>query len=174
MFNIKVPLHPYKHDRKVTISLAESQAVCLSGRNGCGKTTVLKILAGHLQLPCTQPLSNAVYIPAVPILLNGLSVKHQLEYYQTLNKKTVSLDWLQDQLSQPVESLSKGQAQMLSLMQLCYGKSQIWLLDEPFNALDQYACNAFSQIMDEYIHAGGTVLYSSHIQMRKSDRCISL
>ena len=174
MFNIKVPTHPYRHDKKVTISLAENQAVCLSGRNGCGKTTVLKILAGHLQLSCTQPLSNAVYIPAEPILLNGLSVKRQLEYYQTLNPKILSIDWLQDQLTKPVESLSKGQAQMLSLMQLCYGKRQIWLLDEPFNALDEYACNTFSQFMDNHIHAGGAILYSSHIKLREGDQCILL
>ena len=63
---------------------------------------------------------------------------------------------------------------MLSLMQLCYGKRQIWLLDEPFNALYEYACNTFSQFMDNHIHAGGAILYSSHIKLREGDQCILL
>lgn len=169
---ISVPTHPFRHYKWINIPILQGQALRISGKNGVGKTTVLKILAGYYIIPGIQPLRSCSWLPSEPMLLEGMAVKSQLRFYQTLGEGNPS--WLQGCVDKQIHELSKGQKQLLHLTKLLYSSANIWLLDEPFTALDNDHTKQFSDIMDRHILSGGAVIYSSHENNRKQDQFICL
>ncbi|MCP8351713.1 ABC transporter ATP-binding protein [Candidatus Synchoanobacter obligatus] len=176
MLTIKnIPQHPYHDQNLVDININSGQILWLSGLNGSGKTTVLRILAQEIKVPDVRVDVEACYISATPLLLYGLTVASQVNYYQMLSEKEgVRLNWLDHCLDKPVEELSKGQAQKLSLMRLCCSRARLWLLDEPFNGLDQEGVAVLCSLLEQYLERGGAVVYSSHAELWRYDQEVCL
>lgn len=161
-----IPKHPLDHKNTVDLVLPKGGVIWLSGANGCGKTTVLRVLAGRVKsLNLSLITSKTQYIASYPLLLNGLTVQQQLSYYQNIyqceNPKCLNL--VSDFLDKPVWQLSQGQGQRLSLMRLFYSDANVWLLDEPYNALDKESVQILNQAIFKHTSRGGGVIYSSHI-----------
>ena len=175
--NISVPTHPYRGDNELVLSINPGEAVVLRGTNGSGKTTVLKMLAGHYEgrVVLNDPRWEGHYIAERPFVLSGLTVTKQLAYYRSLYQdKSEPWVWLQGLADMEVSTLSRGQMQRLSLTRLAYSIAPLWLLDEPFNALDKAGQAAFSGYIDQHLVNGGSVLYASHIALRAGDRVICI
>ena len=63
----------------------------------------------------------------------------------------------------PVRLLSQGQRRRVALARLPLAlQSPLWVLDEPFTALDAAAVSRMQELMSEHIHAGGIVVLTSH------------
>ena len=152
--------------------ISEGRALRINGRNGSGKTTILKILAGCYIVSGVKPLKSCVWVPSEPMLLAGMKVKDQLAFYQILGEG--STIWLTGYRDKSISQLSKGQKQLLHLAKLFYTSAQIWLLDEPFTALDKHHTQQFSDMMDNHLSQGGSVVYSSHEVNRQQDEVLCL
>src|SRR3989338_4361652 len=138
----------------INLQVTAGTCVQLAGPNGVGKTTVLKILAGlskarrgriHWQKQTASSLVPfAKYLGHELALKSQLSVLENLTYYAQLfhaelssvNQACQFFD-LNQQKNQWVETLSAGQKHRCQLAKLFIGTAPIWLLDEPFTALDQ-------------------------------------
>ena len=94
---------------------------------------------------------------AKPLIIDGLAFLNVVitGYYLANEEFRIGRD-----MDRAVLSLSQGQQQRLTL-KLCYTDVKIWLLDEPYNALDEMvlSCNALIKV---HLDVGSGVVYSSH------------
>ena len=65
-------------------------------------------------------------------------------------------------LSRPVRLLSAGQRRVLALSPLALAPRRLWLLDEPFDALDTAACHALADLAARHVAGGGAIVLTSH------------
>jgi ABC-type Fe3+/spermidine/putrescine transport system ATPase subunit len=146
--------------RDVTFTLAERQTLSVLGRSGCGKTTLLKALAGLHELDqgsvhrrgqdiTAVPVEkrDIVYIYQEPLLFPHLSVFENVAFGLRLRKADraridrdvahmlTSLD-LFDQRDKAPHTLSGGQRQRVSFGRALIVSPELLLLDEPFSSLD--------------------------------------
>lgn len=144
---------------KIAVSITELQinfgsCTCIVGKNGCGKTTLLRLLAG-LEAPTsgsiTGLLSKVALVFQEPRLLPWLTVTENIALArkgkkQSLDKKNSSADLtqlLEDlELSEAADlypsQLSGGMAQRVSLGRTLFYDADLILMDEPFSALDYF------------------------------------
>lgn len=171
-----VPLHPYKHDVTIDVRLKPGELIWLHGTNGSGKSTVLKALSGFL--PSSELIlksQRSILLSDNPLKMEGLEVRHQLNYYQMVFDTVGSgAKWMKDLLSLPINALSKGQLQRLHLAQLLYTTADIWLLDEPYNGLDREGISDLNKMITKHTNQGGSVLYSAHHNYLGCSRTICL
>ena len=62
----------------------------------------------------------------------------------------------------PVRVLSQGQKRRVSLARLLLGQSPLWLLDEPFTALDKAAIDFLQRVIGDHVKQGGMVILTTH------------
>ena len=161
------------------------QITQLHGHNGSGKTTLLKILAG-LIAPDTDSLwinhrqdnasklmyqQNLLYVghkaalkPQLTLLQN-LQLDLLLHNISTKNSeldKTTDIWTLPDLRTTLAGDLSFGQQRKLALCRLILIPRQVWLLDEPFQGLDQKSCQILAQMLDDHVQNQGIVVLSNH------------
>jgi heme exporter protein A len=88
--------------------------------------------------------------------LDGISITEQ-EAWQAL--ETIGLRGYEDL---PTRVLSQGQKRRVSLARLLVNKSPLWVLDEPFTALDMAAVKLLQSVIRDHTAAGGMVLLTTH------------
>ena len=168
------------------LDLKAGSVTWLRGRNGRGKTTLLRLLAG-LSTPAEgsirlhgQTLRQAgpegrrqwVYIGHQNALKDDLTATEALGFLARLHglphdpaalKQALQrLGVLQHQHA-PVRTLSQGQRRRVALARLALsGAAPLWLLDEPFDALDSDGIEALNGVIAGHAASGGCVLLSSH------------
>ncbi|MGC4394577.1 cytochrome c biogenesis heme-transporting ATPase CcmA [Hydrogenophaga sp. T2] len=156
------------------------------GANGSGKTSLLRLLCG-LQTPSEgtvrwrgRPLPQAreqigqeqIYLAHRAALADELSPLENLRWAQALSGQTVTNEALRQALDatgvraladRPVRALSEGQRQRCALARLALPPPRaLWLLDEPFNALDAEANGWLRERIAAQRRAGGVVVLSDH------------
>ncbi len=159
----------------------------LAGANGAGKTSLLRIAAGAL--PCAQ---GAVLWDDEDILENGGAEHHARFAFLPADDRDLKLLetarenltfwarlWQLPDAAQavhaalsamglfalgdaPVRILSAGQKRRLSLARMVMKKSPLWLMDEPFNALDDAAIDLLMRALGSHLDAGGMVVMATH------------
>ena len=172
--------------RALQLTLQPGSVVWLRGRNGRGKTSLLRLLAG-LGTPAQggvlcdgQALPklpahwrrHLLYIAHANALKDDLTVAESLQFLGTLHGRTptakdVGAALLRlgvERLSHlPVRTLSQGQRRRASLARLALPHPpSIWLLDEPFDALDDEGVQALHELLSAQSRRGGSVLMTSH------------
>lgn len=158
----------------------------VTGANGCGKTTLLRILAGLLRpLAGTIELGSKAgkiatqdtrqqihFIGHQDALKPELSVGDMLSYWQAmLGEEKIAVthtalnQWqLVPLLAQKVQNLSAGQKKRLTLARLALWQRPLWLLDEPLTALDSQFQSLLGDVVAQHRAAGGLVVMASHQQ----------
>lgn len=175
----------------LSLRLEPGQVLQVEGPNGAGKTTLLRILCG-LTLPragmvCWQgedirfhrPLYHEalLYIGHNPGLKPELTPLENLRFFQALNSQSaaiapalalarVNLYGYEDS---PVRLLSAGQRRRVALARLWLSAAPLWVLDEPFTAIDRAGVRALELRIQEHVSAGGLVAITSHQPVRLDD-----
>ena len=170
----------------LNLQLQPGSVTWLRGRNGRGKTSLLRLLAG-LSTPAAgevriqgRPIGQAgaawrrhwVYVAHHNALKDDLSATESLAFLARLHGLQASAQALQQALRRmgignrqhaPVRTLSQGQRRRIALARLALsGNAPLWLLDEPFDALDVDGIVALNGLIAEHAARGGCVLLTSH------------
>ena len=173
-------------DLELTLQGGEWLQVC--GANGAGKTSLLRLLAG-LSHPaageirwCGQPIGevgesyrqNLLYLGHHGALKEDLTGFENLRFASALDGARLSdaealaalhRFGLKGREELPVRVLSAGQKRRVLLARLLTRKARLWILDEPFTALDVKAVDMLAGLVQEHLEGGGMALLTSHQAM---------
>lgn len=172
--------------RKLDVSVEAGQLLRVAGENGVGKTSLLRLLTG-----LAQPLAGEVRWRGEPIRAQRDSYHAALLYLghaAALNDLLTPLENLRfacvaagdpvpadaceaalrriglaRQLDLPAKVLSQGQRRRVGLARLFLAAHRpLWILDEPFTALDVNAVRDLAECIDAHCSRGGIVVFTSH------------
>lgn len=182
---IKATNITFKYGSKQILNNAEIEAkpgqiIAIVGRNGCGKSTFLKILSGILkpdsgsisywdQNPLKKNKLFAKYIGYVPQenpLLEELSVADNLKFWaagkRKLNSEIVQQFELSDILNSKVKDLSGGMKRRLAIACVFQRMNPCVILDEPTSSLDIYYQHNIEELLVEHSRKNGIIIMSTH------------
>ncbi len=179
---------------QLSFAVASGEVVQIEGGNGCGKTTLLRILAGlgvadegqvlwaGEPLPRARPelCAKLAWVGHRDGVKDELSALENLSAAQALTERRTSVDFsallgdlgLHDRDDVPCRNLSAGQRRRVALARLAVSDSDIWILDEPLTALDVAGREKLQQMMVSHANQGGMVVYTTHQQLPLSG-CVS-
>lgn len=169
----------------VSLSAEPGQCVGIVGANGCGKTTLLSILAGarkadggSLKVDGKELLGHPslqaekiAYVPQENPFMEELSVKDNLSLWYKGDRRSMKRDLesgaaamlgIHEFLNTPVGKLSGGMKKRLSIASALAGHEEILIMDEPGAALDLVCKEVIQNYIKQYIEHGGLVLLASH------------
>ena len=149
------------------------QLVQVEGANGAGKTSLIRILAGlsryGFEGTVTRP-EGMLYLghhSAVKALLSpreNLSwhVSGEGQYSNPEIESALARVGLYGYEDVPSHALSAGQHRRVNLARLYLSRSPLWLLDEPYTAIDAKGVGELETLFAEHVRGGGSVLLTSH------------
>jgi heme exporter protein A len=179
-----VELHCHRGGRDVfsgvSFAVGSGQALIVTGRNGAGKSSLLRTVAGLLRLtrgrldleggdPELSIAEQAHYLGHQDALKPALSVGENLAFWAGFFG--ARMPDLHDALDAvglaalaglPAAYLSAGQRRRLSIARLIAVKRPIWLLDEPTSTLDISAQDRLAGLMQAHLATGGLILAATH------------
>lgn len=176
---------------QLNASFYAGQVVQILGPNGSGKTTLLRILAGVSKdfygdiLWQSQPLddvaweyaNDSLYLGHLPGIKKSLTPLENLRWYAAA-QGDVPDDILLNALAQvqlagyentPCYRLSAGQLRRVALARLAFSGAKVWILDEPFTALDKSGVAELEARLMAHTANGGLVLVTSHQDINVPD-----
>ena len=142
-------------------------ALQVTGPNGTGKSSLIRILAGLLR-PYAGEVDRAGGVALLderPALDEHQPLGKALGFWNRVDRgEDAGLEALGlfDLLDVPVRYLSTGQRKRAAIARLLGQEAEIWLLDEPLNGLDTHAAATLLRIVDEHRDAGGIAVIASH------------
>lgn len=170
------------------LDLQAGQLLRVMGANGVGKTSLLRILCG-LRAPnrgtvlwSGNPIAgvrddfhrNLLYVGHLSGLKDDFSAIENLEGLSAVDGSDVDRATILRALDVlgvaqccriPVRHLSQGQKRRVTLARLLLASERpLWILDEPFNALDVRAVALIEELLAAHAVAGGTVVFTTHLE----------
>ena len=168
--------------RELQWSLPAGQLLHLRGGNGTGKTTLLRLLAGLLRPTggevCWNQQSIYYDLPAFQRQLCYVGHKSGITLSLTVRENCVfDLQWspespsMEDMLARfdmadlantPCALLSQGQKRRVALLRIVMSNVRLWLLDEPFVALDEPSTRLLTTCLKQHLAEQGLIVLTSH------------
>jgi heme exporter protein A len=167
----------------VEFALGPGSWAHVRGPNGAGKTSLLRILAGLAQpeegevrwngekIGSEEYRRELMYLGHRAAVKDDLTALENLTFAAEMDGVTISREQAEDALVRfglagredlPVRFLSAGQKRRALLAQTVARPAKLWILDEPFTALDVKAVDFLSNLVADHVKAGGIVVMTSH------------
>ena len=160
--------------KDLNFSLQPGQAGLLTGPNGVGKSSLLRLVAGLL-----NPFAGHIEAPSNIALCDdhlALDEYHPLEkalrFWARMDgrnaedcRSAMSATGLDHLGEVPVRYFSTGQRQRARLARTFLANADLWLLDEPANGLDTASVESLGQALRTHLDRGGIILAASHIPL---------
>ncbi len=164
-------------------ALESGAMLLLEGRNGCGKTSLMRAIAGMLSLETGEVLWNDVPVLKQRQVFHGalvwlahrtglkgdLNMIENLHFEQSLRPQArrdpeeVYLRLNIERLKRlPLRSLSAGQQRRVALARMLLADVPLWLMDEPFTNLDREGRKLVMELVEEHLGRGGLCVMAAH------------
>lgn len=171
----------------LSFAVSPGEVVQIEGANGAGKTSLLRILAGLAEYGFSgrvrRPYS-LLYLGHQPGVKALLSPRENLSWHvsgagshsQQEIEAALAAVRLYGYEDVPCNTLSAGQLRRVNLARLYLPAPDLWLLDEPFTAIDRSGVMDLQTRIGQHAEAGGAVILTSHqrITMEQKVRTINL
>ncbi|MFI3154603.1 MAG: cytochrome c biogenesis heme-transporting ATPase CcmA [Methylococcaceae bacterium] len=166
---------------QLAFELVSGQILLLEGKNGSGKTSLLRILCGFREPDagairwCGDAIKDSRFFAEMAYVGHLDGIKKELTVLENL-KMSLALSSpgrysINDALTKVhlsgyddvlVQTLSAGQKRRLSLARLLISENVLWILDEPFTSLDKQGIALIEILMTEHCANGGMIVLTSH------------
>ena len=169
----------------LSFSLQGGELLRLRGSNGSGKTSLQRALCGLLEPAAGEVLwkgrnirtqrdefnAELLYLGHLNGIKPELTGFENLRVSNTLRGQTLTDDQIYDALGQiglsgredlPTQVLSQGQKRRVALARLLLSDAALWVLDEPFTALDVNAVAQLGRLIEAHLQKGRMVVYTTH------------
>jgi heme exporter protein A len=151
---------------RLDLALGPGDALHLTGPNGSGKSSLIRLAAGLLRAEAgTVQRSAAALAGDLPALDRELPLAQALRLWAPEHRIGQPLEalGLAALAEVPVRLLSSGQSKRAALARVAASDAPLWLLDEPFNALDADGIARAERLIAAHRASGGAVLAASHM-----------
>tara|TARA_Y100001936_G_scaffold227755_1_gene248342 strand:+ start:400 stop:1002 length:603 start_codon:yes stop_codon:yes gene_type:complete len=166
----------------LTLNLSSKKISVLIGRNGVGKSTLLRIIAGleeqdkgkitlinnsNDQIPIR---GNISYLGHKLALKEELSVQENINFWKKFYNCLPPDDeykglGIEELRYQKIRELSQGQKKKVALLRIVMADKKIWLLDEPLSHLDEQTTDYFKNTLISKVQDQKLILITSHIRL---------
>ena len=171
----------------LNLSLNNRQIIQIKGKNGSGKTTFLKVILNILEQKSGEIFwegknikknlfsfyNETTYIMDINTSTRHLTVLDNINFWKGLSSSKVSNDDISLLLETfdvkkyrniKVMYLSSGEIKKLELLRLILEQKKLWVLDEPYNHLDEKSINILNQTFIDHKNKDGIILFASHFE----------
>jgi heme ABC exporter ATP-binding subunit CcmA len=174
----------------VNLELSVTSLNVVTGANGAGKTSLLRLLGGLVTLTSGTGVVSGVDLRSGDLrelrrrvgwlghegsFYDDLSASENLTFAaKALARPTSEIAGVLDRVelssraTTPAKQLSAGQRRRLGLAWLLLRRPELWLLDEPYASLDDEGRTFFDQLVGDVVKSGATVVVSAHDPLRSS------
>ena len=172
----------------LNLSISAGECLHVRGENGVGKTSLLRLLTGLAKPESGEVLWNhqsiskdsASYHRALLFLghrdalkedltsLENLKLHAAIDDIDLVDEKALAALWrfgLRGREYLPVSCLSAGQKRRVLMARMLTRQAKVWILDEPFNALDIHAVQVLQTLIAEHVEQGGLAVLTSHQEL---------
>jgi heme exporter protein A len=176
----------------LSFTIEPGEMVQIEGRNGAGKTSLLRILAGlsspeagEVRWQCVNTRrqrdvfhQQLLYLGHQPGVKSVLTAYENLAFYQSVNG-TASADAIYQALENvgllgyedvTVAQMSAGQQRRVALARLWLSDAPLWILDEPLTAIDKQGVSTLIELFEQHAQQGGMVLLTTHQDLQGVNR----
>ena len=183
--NLSFSRNETKIFENLNLSLNNKQMIQIKGRNGSGKTTFLKVILNILEPNSGEIIwkgsnikknifdfyNQTTFIMDNSTSTRELSVQDNINFWKGLSSSKLDneeifvllkkLD-IEKYYKTKVMYLSAGEQKKLELIRLILEQKKLWVLDEPFNHLDDLSIAILNQTFLDHINNNGMILFASH------------
>ena len=179
----------FRSERKIfeniNLSLGSGKILGLKGKNGSGKTSLIKTIlcileptsgsvfwkGKNLEKNLYDFYNNVTYIADKTSSLKQLTVNENIKIWKNIFLSKINNDQIEKILqtlkldsykNKKTNILSLGETKKLELLRLIIENKKIWILDEPFTNLDSEAIDVIKQTFEDHCKKEGSIIFSSH------------
>lgn len=143
------------------LTMAEGEHLAIMGASGCGKTTLLRLIAG-LEMPDSGEVRNQLSPVSICFQEDRLckqlsAIQNIMLFAKTNNRKLIQevlfgLGFSEEDMNKKLHSYSGGMKRRVALAVCVLKEAKLYLLDEPFNELDEASIKRACDFCNEYLH----------------------
>ena len=183
--NLSFSRNETKIFENLNLSLSNKKIIQIKGRNGSGKTTFLKVILNILEPNNGEIIwkgknikknifdfyNQTTFIMDNNTSTRELSVEDNINFWRGLSSSKLNNEEIFELLNKlniekyyktKVMYLSSGERKKLELIRLILEQKKLWLLDEPFNHLDDLSIEILNQTFLDHVDNDGMILFASH------------